>query len=60
MQRLMTRARGAGRSARTSAMSRGVSRRIAVTNSADERPLNGRWPEAISYSTMPSEKISVR
>ena len=58
--RRMMRARSAGRSVRTSASGCGVSRRIADASSADESPSNGRRPLAISYSSAPSEKMSVR
>jgi len=59
-QRRTMRARSLGRSGRTSVTDGGVSRRIAETNSAEEFPSNGRRPVAISCSTMPREKMSVR
>src|SRR5260370_35844116 len=56
----MMRARSPGRSVRTSVIAEGVSRRIEEATSAEDRPWKGRWPVAISYSMMPSEKMSVR
>ena len=59
-QRRMMRARSLGRSGRMSVTEGGLSRRIAETNSAEDVPSNGRRPAAISYSTTPSEKMSLR
>ena len=59
-QRRTIRARSLGRSGRTSVTDGGLSRKIAEINSAEEFPSKGRRPVAISCSTTPSEKISVR
>ena len=59
-QRRIMRARSAGRSGRMSVTGVGTSRRIAEISSATEVPVNGCRPVAISCSTTPSEKMSVR
>ena len=56
----MSRETPAGKSKRRSPMGVGRSLRIADINAGDDPPPNGRSPAAISYSTMPSEKMSVR
>jgi hypothetical protein len=59
-QRRIMRARSLGRSGRRSVTGGAVSRRIAEINPAEESLSKGRRPVAISWSTTPSEKMSVR
>ena len=59
-QRRTIRLSSRGASMRMSEMGVGVSRMIAVSTDICVSPENGRRPVAISYSTMPSEKMSLR
>ena len=60
MQRCSMAFNSGGTSARRLWSGVGGSRRIFVIVSSFESPVNGLWPESISYKSTPNEKTSLR